>query len=186
MSSDDILRDAEERMKKTAEGFRKDLMAMRAGRANPAMLEKIVVDYYGTPTPVNQLATISVPEPRLIVIQPWDKSIVSAIERAILKSDLGINPRTDGAIIRLAIPSLTRERRQELVKTTRKRAEEERVSVRNIRRDANDMIKELEKKGEISEDGSRRVLERVQEITDKYIKEIDAILKAKEKEIMEV
>lgn len=186
VSSDEVLRDAESRMKKTVEGFRKELMALRAGRANPAMLEKITVDYYGTPTPINQLATISVPEPRLMVIQPWDKSIVGAVERAILKSDLGINPRTEGPIIRLVVPPLTEERRQELVKVIRRRAEEERVAIRNIRRDANDLVKEMEKEGDISEDDSRRCMERIQELTDKHIKEIDSILKAKEKEIMEI
>lgn len=173
-------------MKKTVELFRKELSSLRAGRASPALLEKITVDYYGVPTPVNQIATITVPEPRLMVIQPWDKSMVSSIEKAIMKSDLGITPRSDGNLIRLSIPQLTEERRAELVKMVRKKAEEERIAIRNLRRDANDDIRELEKEGEISEDEARRTQDEVQKLTDKYIAEIDKILSAKEKEIMEV
>jgi len=182
----EILRATEEKMKKTVELFRKDLAGLRAGRATPALLEKITVDYYGVATPVNQLANISVPEPRLLVIQPWDRNTVPLIEKAILKSDLGVNPVSDGAILRLAIPQLTRERRQELVKAIRKKGEEERVAIRNLRRDANLEIKEREKNKQLSEDESRRAQEEIQKLTDKYIKEIDGALQVKEKEIMEV
>ncbi|HHY38057.1 MAG TPA: ribosome recycling factor [Clostridia bacterium] len=182
----DVLKDVESRMKKTVELFRKELATIRTGRASPALLDRIEVDYYGTPTPIKQLANISVPEPRLLVIQPWDKQSVSAIEKAILKSDLGITPQVSGTVIRLAIPPLTKERRQDLVKIVRKKAEEERVAIRNIRREGNEMIRELEKEKEISEDESAEGQEEIQELTDKYIAEIDASLAAKEKEIMEV
>lgn len=182
----EILRVIEEKMKKTVELFRKELAGVRAGRATPALLEKITVDYYGVATPVNQLANISVPEPRLLVIQPWDRSTVPLIEKAILKSDLGVTPVSDGAILRLTIPQLTRERRQELVKAIRKKGEEERVAIRNLRRDANLEVKEREKNKQLSEDESRRAQEEIQKLTDRYIKEIDAALQVKEKEIMEV
>jgi len=144
------------------------------------------VDYYGVHTPVNQMANISVPEPRMLVIQPWDKSSLSGIEKAIMKSDLGITPTSDGTIIRLVVPQLTEERRRDLVKTVHKKGEEERVAVRNERRQANELIKELEKAGEISEDESDRTQAEIQKLTDKYIKEIDHIVAVKEKEIMEV
>ncbi|HIE13319.1 MAG TPA: ribosome recycling factor [Desulfotomaculum sp.] len=173
-------------MKKAVEHLRKDLSTVRTGRATPALLERITVDYYGTPTPVNQVATINVPEPRLLVIQPWDKSVISNIERAIMKSDLGVNPVSDGSVIRLALPQLTQERRQELVRLVRKKAEEGRVAVRNIRRDANDELKARQKEGGFSEDELKRMQGEVQKLTDKYIKEIDHVLSAKEKEIMEV
>ncbi len=182
----EILSEAEARMKKTCELFRKELAALRAGRASAALLDRVLVDYYGVPTPVNQMATVNVPEPRLLIIQPWDRTTVSSIEKAILKSDLGITPQSDGHVIRLVVPQLTEERRQELVKTVRKKAEEERVAIRNVRRDTNDMIRELEKEGEISEDQSKRALEDVQKLTDKYIAQIDQIMKAKEEEITEV
>lgn len=182
----EILRVTEEKMKKTVELFLKELAGVRAGRATPALLEKITVDYYGVATPVNQLANISVPEPRLLVIQPWDRSTVPLIEKAILKSDLGVTPVSDGAILRLTIPQLTRERRQELVKAIRKKGEEERVAIRNLRRDANLEVKEREKNKQLSEDESRRAQEEIQKLTDRYIKEIDAALQVKEKEIMEV
>ncbi|HBK54453.1 ribosome recycling factor [Syntrophomonas wolfei] len=182
----DILSDTEERMKKTIEHLRKDLASLRAGRANPAMLEKIMVDYYGQPTPINQLANITVPEARLLVIQPWDKTIIASIEKAIMKSDLGINPSNDGNVIRLAIPQLTEERRKELVKVLRKRAEEARVAVRNIRRDANELLKNGEKEKLISEDENKKGMDDIQKETDRQIKEIDSVLQGKEKEIMEV
>ncbi len=182
----DILSDTEERMKKTIEHLRKDLASLRAGRANPAMLEKIMVDYYGQPTPINQLANITVPEARLLVIQPWDKTIIASIEKAIMKSDLGINPSNDGNVIRLAIPQLTEERRKELVKVIRKRAEEARVAVRNIRRDANELLKSGEKEKLISEDENKKGMDDIQKETDRHIKEIDSVLQGKEKEIMEV
>ncbi|NLW24722.1 MAG: ribosome recycling factor [Clostridia bacterium] len=182
----EILTDAEGRMKKTIDVLKKDFAGMRAGRANPAILEKVQVDYYGTPTPVNQLANITAPEARLLVIQPWDKTAISAIEKAILKSDLGLNPSSDGTVIRISIPQLTQERRKELVKSVKKKAEEARVSIRNIRRDANDEIKSLEKQKEISEDEAKKAQDDVQKITDKYIAEVDKITDNKEKEIMEV
>ncbi len=183
---DDVISEAEAKMKKTIEIFRKDLSTMRAGRASPALVEKIMVDYYGTPTPISQLATISVPEPRLLVIQPWDKTQVGAVEKAISKSDLGIHPQSDGHLIRLAVPQLTEDRRQELVRMIRKKAEEERVALRNLRREANDFLKELAKEGEISEDERDRALEKTQDVTDKHIAELDKHLQAKEKELMEV
>lgn len=182
----DIMTDAEERMKKSVDALRKELATIRAGRANPAMLDKVLVDYYGTPTPVNQLANIGVPEPRMMTIQPWDKNSLATIEKAILKSDLGLTPSNDGNLIRLVIPQLTEERRAELVKSTRKRAEESRVAVRNIRRDVNDSIKKLEKDKKISEDEAKKGQDSVQKLTDKYIKEVDEVLDKKEKEIMEV
>lgn len=182
----DIIGDAEDRMKKSLEHLTKDLAAMRAGRANAAMVEKLSVDYYGVLTPVNQLANISVPEARLLVIQPWDKSLIADIEKAIMKSDLGITPSNDGNVIRIAVPQLTEERRKDLVKVAKKRAEEARVAVRNIRREANDMLKASEKDKLISEDENKKGAEEVQKLTDRYIKNVDTILQAKEKEIMEV
>jgi len=181
-----VFSETEVKMKKTVEHFQSELGSMRAGRATPALLEKITVDYYGQPTPVNQTATISVPEPRLLVIQPWDKSQIEAIEKAILKSDLGINPTNDGNVIRLAVPQLTEERRQQLVKNVRRLAEEEKVAIRNIRREGNDLLKDLEKEGEISEDDLRRNLDEIQEMTNTYIGEIDQLLSQKEEEILEV
>lgn len=173
-------------MKKTVEVVKKEYASLRAGRATPALLDKVMVNYYGTPTPVTQMANISAPEARLLVIQPWDKSTIPEIERAIMKSDLGINPASDGTVIRLAIPQLTQERRQELVKVIKKKAEDGRVAVRNVRRDANEALKAMEKKGELTEDELRRSQEEVQKLTDKYIKEIDQITANKEKEIMQV
>jgi ribosome recycling factor len=183
---EDVTSDAEERMKKTVDYFRKELSTLRAGRASPGLVERIMVDYYGTPTPLQQLATISVPEPRLLVIQPWDKTQVGAVEKAIAKSDLGVHPQNDGHLIRLAIPQLTEERRNELVKFIRKKAEEERVALRNLRREANDFLKEMCKEGELPEDDRDRGLEDVQKLTDKYVGEIDKLVAAKEKELMEV
>ncbi|MBR2570270.1 MAG: ribosome recycling factor [Paenibacillus sp.] len=180
-----IKKNAEERMEKAISSLRRELATLRAGRANPALLDRVQVEYYGALTPVNQLANINTPDPRTMVIQPWDKSSISEIERAILKSDLGLTPANDGTIIRLTIPPLTEERRLELVKQTKKYAEEAKVAVRNIRRDANDDIKKLEKT-DISEDESRRHQEDIQKSTDKFIAEVDKVLAAKEKEIMEV
>lgn len=182
----DILEDAQSRMKKTIEHLTGDFAALRAGRANPAMLDKIMVDYYGEPTPLNQLANINVPEARLLVIQPWDKSSITSIEKAIMKSDLGINPTNDGNVIRIAIPPLTEERRKDLVKVVKKRAEEARVAIRNIRREANDLTKATEKEKVISEDEAKKALDDIQKITDNCIKDIDKILQVKEKDIMEV
>ncbi len=182
----DLISETENRMKKTIDHLTQDLATLRAGRANPAMLERVMVNYYGQPTPVNQLANIAVPEPRLLVIQPWDKSSIPEVEKAILKSDLGITPSNDGNVIRLAVPQLTEERRKEIVKLVKKRGEEAKVAVRNIRREQNDLMKSSEKEKMISEDESKKGVDDVQKITDKYIKDIDAIMVAKEKDIMEV
>lgn len=181
-----VLRDAEHKMQQAVQAARRELGSIRTGRANPALLERIVVDYYGTPTPINQMASISAPEPRLLVIQPWDKSVMKEIEKAIMSSELGLTPNNDGAVIRIQIPPLTEERRREMARLARKEAEDKRVAVRNVRRDANDELKRLEKEGVISEDESRRAQTEVQQLTDKYIKEIDDLLAAKEKEILEV
>ncbi len=181
-----IIKDITERMEKTLEHLTRDYAGLRAGRANPAMLDKIMVDYYGSPTPINQLGNIGVPEPRLLVIQPWDKTSIPDIEKAIMKSDLGVNPSNDGNVIRISIPSLTEDRRKDLVKVVRKRAEEAKVAIRNIRREANDSLKGLEKDGQISEDEYKKRLDEVQKITDNNIKNIDKLAGGKEKDIMEV
>jgi len=182
----ELFKDAEERMLKAEENLRREYASPRAGRATPALLDRIMVDYYGTPTPINHLANISVPDPRMLVIQPWDKNVLSHIEKAILKSNLGLTPTNDGSVIRLNIPQLTEERRKELVKAVKKMAEEAKVAIRNIRRDANERLKNMEKNGEISEDDSKRHQDEIQKLTDKYIKEVEKIQIAKEKEIMEV
>ena len=182
----DLLTDAESGMEKAIENLMREYSTLKAGRANPALLDKILVDFYGTPTPVNQTANISCPEPRLIVIQPWDKKNISAIEKAIMKSDLGITPMSDGNVIRLTVPQLTEERRRELVKLCGKRSEEAKVAVRNQRRDLNDSIKALEKAKDVSEDDSKKGLDDAQKLTDKLIKRIDEIFQKKEAEIMEV
>ncbi len=184
--TDDIYADAKGKMEKAIAAFQRELSTLRAGRATPSLLDRIEVDYYGVSTPLNQLAGVSAPEPRLLVVQPWDKQAMPEIEKAIMKSDLGLTPSNDGNVIRLTIPELTEERRKELVKYVRKKAEEGRVSVRNIRRDANDEIKKLEKESEISEDESRRSQDRIQDLTDKKIEEIDKLLEDKEQEMMEV
>lgn len=182
----EITSSIEDKMKKTLEAMKKDFASLRAGRATPSLLDKIVVEYYGAMSPINQLANVSVPEPRLLVIQPWDKNVISDIERAIMKSDLGLTPSSDGSLIRISIPQLTQERRSDLVKVIKKKAEDARVSIRNLRREANDELKLFEKEGDISEDDNRRGQEEVQKLTDKYVKEVDLILDNKEKEIMEV
>lgn len=181
-----ISKEAEDRMKKSLESFRHDLAGMKAGRATPAMLDKLRVDYYGTPTPINQVANIEVSDSRTLTIKPWERTMLKAIEKSILTSDLGLNPMNDGVIIRLSIPPMTEDRRKELVKVVHKRTEEERVIVRNIRRDANDQIKKAEKDKSISEDEAKRGQDEVQKLTDKYIKEVDHVMALKEKEIMEV
>lgn len=175
-----------EKMNKTISVFQENLSEVRAGRANPAILNKIKVDYYGVPTPVSQVAGISVPEARLIVIQPWDASVLKDIEKAILASDIGINPNNDGKVIRLAFPELNEERRKELVKEIRKMAEESKVAVRSIRRDGIDEFKKKQKESEITEDDLKVAEDNIQKLTDKSIEEIDAILANKEKEIMSV
>jgi len=183
----ELLESAELNMMKTIEVLDKEFASLRAGRATPALLDRIGVDYYGSPTPINQLATVSVPEARLLVIQPWDKSAIGEIERAILKSDLGITPSSDGNIIRLAVPQLTEERRRDLVKFLKKRGEEAKVAVRNIRRDVIERLKALQKEGGgVSEDDLRREQDEAQKLTDRYVKEIDRIVAAKEKEVMEI
>ena len=175
-----------ERMEKSIDAFAQKLSEVRAGRANPAILNKIKIDYYGTPTPINQVAGVSVPEARLIVIQPWDVSVLKEIEKAILASDIGINPNNDGKVIRLAFPELNEERRKELVKDVKKMAEEAKVAVRTIRRDGIDEFKTKQKNSEITEDDLRNAETEIQKITDKEIEEIDKILADKETEIMSV
>lgn len=182
----EIIELAESKMHKTTDVLRVDLASVRAGRATPALLEKVMVDYYGTPTPVNQVASVTVPEPRMIIIQPWEKNLLKDIERAIMKSDLGLNPNSDGAVIRLNLPQLTEERRKEIVKTVHKKSEDARVIVRNLRRDANDAVKKAEKDKEITEDEAKKGTDDIQKMTDKIIKEIDNIMANKEKEVMEI
>ena len=176
----------EEKMNKTISVLEENFSEVRAGRANPAILNKVKIDYYGTPTPINQVAGISVPEARLIVIQPWDVSVLKEIEKAILTSDIGINPNNDGKVIRLAFPELTEERRKELVKEIKKTAEESKVAIRSIRRDGIDEAKKIQKDGEMTEDELRDAEEKIQKMTDIKIAEIDKVLEAKEKEILSI
>ncbi len=180
------LQGLEERMQKSIEVFKQNLSEIRAGRANPAILNKINVEYYGVATPINQVAGISVPEARTIVIQPWDITVLKAIEKAILASDIGLNPNNDGKVIRLNFPELTEERRKELVKDIKKIAEDARVSVRSIRRDGMDDVKNKQKKSEITEDEKTDIEDKIQKLTDKYVAEIDKLLEDKEKEIMNI
>ena len=176
----------EEKMKKAVSVLEEQLAGVRAGRANPKILDKILVEYYGVPTPINQLANVMVPEARMITIQPWDASVLKEVEKAILKSDIGINPNNDGKSIRLIFPELTEERRKELVKDIRKIAEEARVGIRAIRRDGMDDAKTMQKNSEITEDERASMEDKIQKLTDKYIGEVDSILEKKEKEIMSV
>ena len=182
---DERLKVYEEKMTKSYDAMIREFTAIRAGRANPHVLDRIKVDYYGTPTPIQQVGNINVPEARMIVIQPWEKSLLKSIEKAILTSDLGINPTNDGSVIRLVFPELTEERRKELVKDVKKKGEAAKVAVRNIRRDANDAFKKLAKQ-DVSEDEIKELEEKIQKSTDKYIKEVDAAVDAKSKEIMTV
>ncbi len=186
MMTNEILNQSKERMNKSVDSYRKELATIRAGRANPSILDKVQVEYYGMMTPLNQLATISVPEARMLTIQPFDKSSVSDIEKAIQKADLGLSPSSDGNIIRISIPALTEERRKELTKLVGRYSEDAKVAVRNIRRDANDELKKVQKDGEITEDELRRGQDDVQKLTDNVISQIEEIAKAKEEEIMEV
>ena len=186
MSTDNVLPKAKDRMTKAVEALRKDLSSIRTGRASVGLVDHIRVDYHGTPMPINQLATVAVPEPRLLTIQPFDPSSVKTIEKALQESDLGLTPSNDGRIIRLPIPQLTEERRKELVRVVRHLAEEGRVAVRNVRRDAIHHLKELAQSGEIGDDDERRAEERVQKLTDEHTRAIDDLLKHKEAEIMEV
>ncbi|MBQ4491947.1 MAG: ribosome recycling factor [Deltaproteobacteria bacterium] len=173
-------------MEKTVEALKKDFGRVRTGRASASLLENIMVDYYGTPTPINQVGTLAVPEPRMITIQPWEKKIIGEIEKAILKSDLGLNPDSDGQIIRVVIPPLTEERRREMTKMTKKMGEESKVALRNLRRDANEKLKKMEKDKELTKDDLKRGEKEIQDLTDSYVKKIDEIVAAKDKEIMEI
>ena len=176
----------EEKMNKRVEGFNSELKTIRAGRANAQVLDKVAIDYYGTMTPVAQVGSISSPEPRMLVIQPWDISVLKEIEKAILKSEIGVTPQNDGKVIRLSFPPLTEERRKELVKTVKKYSEEAKVQVRNARRDAMDDYKAQKKNGEVTEDELKVIEKDIQTLTDKYIKEIDAVTARKDKEIMDI
>ena len=183
---DERIQKYEDKMKKTLSGFETELTTIRAGRANPHILDKLTVDYYGTPTPLQQVANITVPEARLIQIQPWENSLIKKIEKAILCSDLGLNPSNDGKVIRLLFPELTEERRKELAKDVKKKGENAKVAIRNIRRDANDSFKKLSKSADVSEDEVKELEDGAQKMTDKYITEIDKAVEAKTKEILTV
>ena len=182
----EILDIATDKMNKTINVMKQEYNSLRAGRANPQALDRIMVDYYGTPTPINQVGNISVPEPRMLIIALWDTKMIPAVEKAIQKSDLGINPANDGKVIRLIFPELTQERRKELAKVIRKKAEESKVAVRSIRRDAMEDIKKQKKDNLLTEDDQKKLEEKVQKLTDEKVKEIDTIAQAKEKEIMSV
>jgi ribosome recycling factor len=183
---DAVIKDAKERMKKSLATLKEEFNSMRTGRASASLFDKIKVNYYGQEMPLNQTATISVPEARLVVIQPWDKSLLNEIEKAIQKSELSVNPNNDGKVIRINIPPLTEERRKELVKVAKNTAEQSKVAVRNIRRDANDELKKQMKNGDMSEDEEKRGIDEIQKLTDESIKEIDSLLETKEQEILEV
>ena len=184
--SSEIIADADQKMGRAVDAMERDFQGVRTGRASTSLVERITVDYYGTQTPLNQLAGISVPEPHQIVIQPWDRGVLSAIEKAITKSDIGLTPNVDGTVVRLNIPPLTEERRKELVKVVHKRMEEGRVEVRNIRRDAADHLKKEERDGSVGADEARRQLEALQKTTDRHIGEIERRGEAKEQEVLEV
>ncbi|WP_054949876.1 ribosome recycling factor [Numidum massiliense] len=181
-----VKNEAKEQMTKAVQALKKELASLRAGRATPALLDKVFVDYYGAMTPINQLANVSAPEARLLLIQPWDKSALANIEKALQKSELGLTPNNDGNVIRINIPALTEERRAELVKVIKKAGEETKVSIRGFRRDANDELKKMEKAGDISEDEGRRHQEEIQKLTDQFVKQIDETVADKEKEVMTV
>ncbi|MHB1462306.1 MAG: ribosome recycling factor [Armatimonadota bacterium] len=183
---DQIIKDTERKMTHTIEKARENFSTIRTGRANPQMLDQIMVDYYGTPTPLAHVATVAAPEPRLLTITPWEKSTLGPIEKAITKSEINLNPTNDGVMIRLKVPEMTEERRKEMVKLLKKKAEEERVAIRNVRREANDHVKALEKKKEISEDDVKRAEQQLQKITDKFIQELDKLEKTKETEVMAI
>ncbi len=186
MPTDDLFSDGERRMQKAIEALKQDLAAIRTGRASSALVDRIQVDYYGTPTPIIQVATVSVPDARQIVIQPYDRKMISDIEKAIQKSDLGINPSNDGQVIRLNIPPMSEERRRDMAKTLHKRLDEHKVAIRNIRRDVQDKLRDREKKKEVSEDELKRSTEKLQKLTDRFIDEMDKVGKSKEQELMEV
>lgn len=182
----DVFADAQHRMNGAVEALQRELQTVRTGRATPALVERLVVDYYDTPTPLTQIAAIHATDPRTLTIQPWDKKALGDIEKAIQKSDLGLNPNNDGAVIRLVLPPLTEERRKDLVKVLHKKVDEGKIAVRNIRRDAHDKLRDQEKKKEISADDLKRGADRLQKLTDKYIEDVDGVGQAKEREIMEV
>jgi ribosome recycling factor len=184
--STEILSEAERKMGRAVEAMERDFQALRTGRASTSLVERLHVDYYGTQTPLNQLASISVPEPHQIVIQPWDRGVLGAIEKAIMKSDIGIMPNVDGTVVRLNIPPLTEERRKDIVRNVHKRMEEARVEVRNLRREANDSLKKEERDGDLGTDESRRQLDQLQKITDRVIADVDRLGDTKEQEVMEV
>jgi ribosome recycling factor len=186
MTAESTLKDADHKMKRAVEVTREEFSGVRTGRATPAILNRVTVDYYGTPTPMNQLASFSVPEPRLLMIQPYDRNAMAAMEKAIMQSDLGLTPSNDGQVIRLSFPQLTEERRKELIRVVHQRAEEGRVSVRNVRRHAKDDLERLKKDGQISEDDLNRSEKELQRLTDQHVEEIDELLSHKEKELMEV
>jgi len=186
MTRDKIKSQAEERMKKSIQSLLDEFKTLRGSRASQSLFEKIRVEYYGNKVPLNQVATISIPEARLVIIQPWDRSVLAEIEKAIQKSELSVNPNNDGKVIRINIPPLTEDRRKELVKLTKTTAEQSRVSVRNVRRDANEEIKKAKSDSELSEDDAKKATDEIQKLTDKHIEEINKLLEAKEKEILEV
>lgn len=186
MDAKELQKDAKHRMDRAVETFSSELAKIRTGRATPALLDAVKVEYYGQRVPINQTATVTAPEPRLIVVQPWEKSLLSSIEREILKADLGLNPSNDGAVIRIPIPQLSEERRKDLVKLVHKFAEEGRIAIRNVRRDVNDHLKRLEKNHELTEDELNLKLHEIQKLTDEHIQRIDDIMQHKEKEVLEV
>lgn len=182
----EVLNRAEEKMQKTLGNLKNEFASIRAGRANPAVLDKVLVDYYGTPTPINQMAAVSVSEARVLVIQPWDKNLIKEIEKAIQASDIGINPANDGSVIRLTFPQLTEDRRKELVRDLKKYGEDAKVAIRSIRRDANDKLKTMKKNSELTEDDLKQGEDKTQKLTDKYIKNIDEVVAEKEKEVLSI
>lgn len=183
---DEIIKKTRSGMDKAIDALKKEFTKVRTGRASTALLDDIRVDYYGTPTPLNQVGSLTVPEPRMITIQPWEKNLISEIEKAILKSDLGLNPNSDGQVVRIVFPPLTEERRKEMVKLTKRMGEEAKIAIRNARRDANEALKKLEKNKEISEDQLKRGEKDVQEFTDQFVKKVDELVVAKEAEVMEI
>ncbi|MDH5765102.1 MAG: ribosome recycling factor [Gammaproteobacteria bacterium] len=183
---EEIKDDAEKRMKKTIDALHSELAKIRTGRAHPSLLDHVTVDYYGTDTPINQVANVNIEDSRTLLVTPWEKTMVAAVEKAIMTSDLGLNPATAGTAIRVPMPALTEERRRDLVKVVKHEAENSRVAIRNIRRDANGDFKDLLKEKEISEDEERKAIDSIQKLTDKYVAEIDQVLAAKEKEMMEI
>ncbi|HEX9989767.1 MAG TPA: ribosome recycling factor [Chloroflexia bacterium] len=184
--TEDVLKDAEERMKKAIEALRHSMLSIRTGRATPALIDRLPIEYYGTPTPLNQLATVSAPEPRLLMVQPWDKGSLSIIEKALQKSEMGFNPSNDGRIIRIPIPPLTEERRRDMVKMVKHKVEEGRISIRNVRRDAMHDLKELETEKMISEDEHKRAAEKLEDLVHKYIREAEHVGDDKEREVLDV